>query len=141
MRNSHKQEAGFTLIELLIAGIILFTVIVSVASVYRVSSRVSQTAQETLEFRTTLLPLMDTIQFYLRTEKPTSIVTQEGMLNGVRFEWHAKVIDRGAPPDAISETTGEFQPLEERFFLWQVDVVLFQGGRSEAFTFKELTWR
>lgn len=141
MRNSHKQEAGFTLIELLIAGIILFTVIVSVASVYRVSSRVSQTAQETLEFRTTLLPLMDTIQFYLRTEKPTSTVTQEGMLNGVRFEWRAEVIERGSPPDAMSETTGEFQEQEERFFIWQVDVELFQGGRSEAFTFKELTWR
>ena len=136
---SSKQQ-GFTLIEVLIAGVILFSVLVTVSQVYQGANRSSERATAMVTMQGIVPLLLDTIRFRLRSAENLEPVNQEGILNGVTFQWQATVVQRGAPPDRIDVEAGEMISFDDKFYLWQVDLTLQLGNTERTFQFQELTW-
>lgn len=136
----NSKQQGFTLIEVLIAGFILFIVLVTVSQVYQAANRSSEraTAMVTMQGVTPLL--LDTIRFRIREANSEEPMEQEGILNGVIFQWRASIVQRGAPPDRIDVEQGEMISFEDKFFLWQVDLTLKLENTERSFEFQELTW-
>lgn len=135
-----KKQTGFTLIEILISGVILFSVISIVSTVYRGAVLSSSKASQSIELSATIPLLLDTIRFHIRQSNENNTLHQEGMIDGITFEWKATVIKEGAPPKKFSPEDGSIIDFSTRFYLWKVELQLEKGERQEYYEFEELSW-
>lgn len=135
-----KKQSGFTLIEILISGVILFSVISIVSSIYRGAVLSSSKASKSIELSAAVPLLLDTIRFHIRESKETSTLSQDGVIDGIVFEWQASVIKEGAPPKRFSPEDGSIINFTTRFYLWKVELQLEKDERQAYYEFEELTW-
>jgi len=138
--SSRRKQIGFTLIEILIAGVILFSVISIVSTVYRGAVLSSGKASRSIELSAAVPLLLDTIRFHIRQSKESSSLNQEGIIDGIIFQWQANIIKEGAPPKRFSPEDGSIIDFSPRFYLWKVELQLEKGERQEYYEFEELSW-
>ena len=135
-----KNQGGFTLIEILIAGIILFSVISIVSTIYRGAVLSSSKASQHIELSTSVPLLLDTIRFNIRQASKETIIAQEGIIDGVVFKWEAVIIKQGSAPKRLDSEDGEVIEFSLRFNLWKVELHLEKDGRTADYEFEELNW-
>ncbi|WP_306520507.1 PilW family protein [Rheinheimera sp.] len=136
-----SRQTGFTLVEILIAATILFIVVGLVAEVYRAANLSGSKASRGADVTLVTPLLMDTIQARLREAKSDEPQQQQGVLLGFRFEWQAKVIQKGGSAPRFSPENEAPASGPDRFYLWQVDLRLDAGNYQRSFQFTELSWR
>jgi prepilin-type N-terminal cleavage/methylation domain-containing protein len=139
--NAKHYSKGFTLIEVLIAATILFTVVAAVSQVYQGATTASIKASRSVDVSALVPLLADTISFNLRQADVTQTITQQGILNDYQFTWTASVIRKGAPPPRFELETDSYVTLEEKFYLWQVELQLTKDSYNQQFEFTTLSWK
>lgn len=131
---------GFTLIEVLIAGSIMFIVLVMVTDSFL-------TARNSARHAENVIAMLEPVSFIREDIKRQLFQgagenkTGEGAAGQIRFSWHAAVTERAAPPsrfDLESNTTTEYA---EKFYLYQIDLILYFNGQEKSLNYNELIWR
>lgn len=135
------RQRGFTLVEILIAATILFIVVGLVAEVYRAANLSGSKASRASEVALVTPLLMDTIRARLQEAKSDEPQQQQGVLLGFRFQWQARVIEKGGSAPRFSPENETPASGPDRFYLWQVDLTLDAGNYQRSFQFTELSWR
>ncbi|MEH8021209.1 PilW family protein [Rheinheimera metallidurans] len=139
--NTKQYAKGFTLIEVLIAATILFTVVASVSQIYQGAAQSSIKASRSVELSALVPLLVDTISFNLRQADVSQTITQQGVLNSYQFSWSAAVIKKAPPPPQFQLETDSFVTLDNKFYLWQVQLTINKEEYSQQFEFTSLSWK
>lgn len=139
--NAKQYSKGFTLIEVLIAATILFTVVATVSQIYQGATQSSIKASRSVELSALVPLLADTISFNLRQADVTQTISQQGILNDYQFSWTASVVRKGAPPPRFELESDSFVTLDEKFYLWQVQLTISKESYSQKFEFTSLSWK
>lgn len=130
---------GLTLIEVLIAAVILFAVLSLSAMSIQALRQSSSQAQKAIDIVKPSRMIMLTIQQQIRAN-PQANLSGNGQVQGVKFDWEAKVVQTGSAPEQLDLDTGTVTVPPERFQLYQVNLRLTLGDREQQFQFKELAW-
>jgi prepilin-type N-terminal cleavage/methylation domain-containing protein len=139
--NTKQYSKGFTLIEVLIAATILFTVVATVSQIYQGATQSSIKASRSVELSALIPLLADTISFNLRQADVTQTITQQGILDDYQFSWTASVVRKGAPPPRFELESDSYVTLDEKFYLWQVQLTISKENYSQKFEFTSLSWK
>lgn len=134
-----KQNKGLTLVEVLIAAVILFAALSLSALSIQTLRQSSGQAEKVIKTLQPARMIMLTIQQQIRRQ-PQDTVSGNGEVQGVSYQWQAKVIDTGSAPEQLDLDSGTVVVPPERFRLYQVDLQLQRQGRVEKLQFKELAW-
>jgi Tfp pilus assembly protein PilV len=134
-----KGERGLTLVEVLVAAVILFAAL-SLSALGLQSLRQSSAQAE--KVIVTLQParmIVLSIQQQIRLD-PQAVLTGQGELNQVSYQWQAQIIASGSAPERFDVDSGSVTVPPERFKLYQVTLTLNYDGRTEQLQYKELAW-
>ena len=137
MRNNSK---GFTLIEVLIAGSIMFIVLVMVTDSFLTARNSSRHANNVIAMLEPVQLIREDIRGKLMLV-PGQHTTGEGRAGNVQFRWDATVEKQAAPPPRYELETDTTAMFKERFFLYNVNVVLSIDEQERIFSYKEFVWR
>lgn len=136
-----RSSRGFTLIEVLVAGAILFAVVSMISLSLRAALTSSQKAAERVQLLSVVPMLVNTIKYRLQHDQKQEVQSQTGVLDGFRFSWTATLIKRGAPPARFSIDDDRVLRFEEKFFLWDISLVISKGEYEKSLNYQELTWK
>jgi type II secretory pathway pseudopilin PulG len=134
------KSRGFTLIEVLIAAVILFSSISIVSQAFRGSLISSIKAKRSVQVAAIVPLLLSTIEYRLQTQSLNKVVFQEGVIDEAKFTWTASVIKKDGPPARLSPEDGEVIIFEDKFYLWQVNLIIQQQETKNEYSYKQITW-
>lgn len=136
-----SAERGFTLTEVLIAAMILFTVVATVSQVYQAAVTSGIKASRSVELSGVVPLLADTISFNLQQADPTQTISQQGIINDYQFTWTATVKDKAPPPPRYEFETERLITMDEKFYLWQVQLEVLKDDYQQQYGFTVLSWK
>ncbi|WP_372767929.1 prepilin-type N-terminal cleavage/methylation domain-containing protein [Pseudoalteromonas sp.] len=134
--NSNK---GFTLIEVLVASLILFASLALIAELFGSSFLTSHKASSTTRLYQIAPIAVAGVKSQLRSAEGLSSqsdVSGTLTVQGVRFNWQAKLLDRVQPPEFLGDV-GEKPKLYGRY---HISVVALTETREVPFDFEVATW-
>lgn len=140
MKNIANKSAGFTLIEVMIAGVILIISLATMTLVYRGAALSSQKAADNIEFSASVGLIFNTIQGRVRGANAVEPVSGEGVIEGVKYHWTSRLIEKKGAADRLDPESGEFQAQPERFYLWDIQLIVERGSKQRTYHYKELSW-
>ena len=135
-----SREHGFTLVEVLIAAVIMFTVLATATASLQAAMHASERASRTTELLAPLPFITPTIREILR-DNPAPERSGEGVMFGVEYRFHARMIRFGAPPVRFDPDVVDFVEYAPRFGLYDVELELELEGEKSSFLYQELTWQ
>lgn len=140
------KNKGFTLIEILVASVILFSAISVVTLIFKSSYVASQKAQLKVEQTGIVSVLLKKVQQEIRdkTTYSSDKLEGEGVIWGKKYQWHAILLEFKAPIDKFDNETGTTDKFDEKYKLWQVDLVIGTGKSIEKsiveYQYNEISW-
>ena len=130
------NQKGFTLLEVLLAGFILFLVLSSMTLVYRGALLTSSKAEQSLVTSSAFSSIRRIITDSFRSGPAKPMYSGNGLYLGVEYRWVAQPVMAGRPSIFLLED----MKLEVNFILWDVELILFNGGNNRVYRFRELSW-
>jgi type II secretory pathway pseudopilin PulG len=140
MKKISNKAAGFTLVEVMIAGVILIMSLTTMTLVYRGAALSSQKAADNVEFSASVGLIFNTIQSQIRGANAVEPLSGEGVIDNVTYHWTSRLIERKGAADKLNPESGEWQPQPERFYLWNIELIVERENKQRRYIYKELSW-
>ena len=135
-----RRSAGFTLIEILVASVILFMSISALTYIYRTAIISSLKSSKNVELNSVVTLIINDIQSQIRANPKLLSNQGKGKIRQVDYKWQSTLIKKAPAVDVLfSLSTNETKP-EDRYYLWQVDLVLSYGNLSKDYRYQEISW-
>ncbi|REL34887.1 type IV pilus modification PilV family protein [Thalassotalea euphylliae] len=134
-----NRSKGFTLLEVLVAGVILFSVVATVALIYKNAMHSLQLSEKHLAISTAVPFLLDEIKDEIRNQSQGSdSLAGEGSNIKAKFYWEASVVKSGRPNRSALNENGD--NVKQKFKLWQVSLTMSYNTYVKKYQFQELSW-
>lgn len=140
MRKSLKYAKGFTLVEVMLAGVILIMTVSAMTLVYRTAALSSGKASDNVNFSSSVGLIFNTIQRQVRGGNVTEPMTGEGSIAGVDYRWSSTLDKKKGAADRFDIDEGKWMKQPDRFYLWNIELIVESGSRQRVYQFKELSW-
>lgn len=138
---SLNKHAGFTLVEVMIAATILIASVATMTFVYQTAARSSMTASKNVELHSYVGLLINNVKSEVRQKGVVAPLVRTGQFGKINYRWQTTLIKTGAAPDKFDPDLGSWVKQPERFYLWQVNLVVTANEYSRDFVFKEFSWK
>jgi Tfp pilus assembly protein PilV len=139
-RKLPTKTKGFTLVEVMIAGVILIMTVTAMTMVYRTAALSSGKASDNVQFSANIGMIFNTIQASVRGSNATKAMSGEGHLAGVDYHWSTTLITKRGAADKFDVDNEMWVKQPERFYLWNVKLIVSQGRKERVYNYKELSW-
>jgi type II secretory pathway pseudopilin PulG len=140
MRRSNRSAKGFTLIEVLVAGVILIISLSTMTLVYRGAVLSSGKATDNIDFSASIGLIFTTIEQEIRGKNVTSSAKGSGSLDGITYRWQSQLLESRGAADRLNPDSGDWEVQPERYYLWNVELIVEKKGKQRVYNFKEISW-
>ena len=84
--------------------------------------------------------IFNTIQASVRGANATKAMSGEGRLAGVDYHWSTTLITNQGAADKFDVDNEIWVEQPDRFYLWDVKLIISQGRKERVYNYKELSW-